>query len=229
MTLMDILTRNILHYVNPNVYLVSAYTYIINVDFIEAILIALQNIVSSGVFPSAMSIIFPVFMHIIALERHQKLKSIMQMHGLKEIHYWLATILNNYLLYMVVYFSFYGVGRYLLKLDVFAATYPMLMVDEYNAACAQLAMGIEPDRNGSDSSVVFQVAQDCQYIGLHIVDHSAVRLHLHVHPNVQRPYGAAIHDVIHSKLLFFSHVLLHHQTMSGNQMLFEFLGSSGRS
>lgn len=129
MTLMDILTRNILHHVNPKVYLVSAYTYILNIDFIEAILIAIQHIISSGVFPSALSIIFPVFMHIIALERHQKLKSIMQMHGLKEIHYWLATILNNYVLYMIVYFSFYLTGRYLLQLDVFSATSPALMVN----------------------------------------------------------------------------------------------------
>lgn len=108
--------------------MVSAYTYIINIDFVEAILVAIQHIVSSGVFPSAMSIIFPVFMYLIALERHQKLKSIMQMHGLKEIHYWFATILNNYLLFMIVYFSFYGVGRYLLELDVFSATSPLLMV-----------------------------------------------------------------------------------------------------
>ena len=128
MTFMDIITRNILHYINPNVYLVSAYTYIINVDFLESILLAVQHIISSGIFPTAMSIIFPVFLHIIALERHQRLKSIMQMHGLKEVYYWLVTILNNYLLYMVVYFSFYIVGRYVLHIDVFTATAPSLMV-----------------------------------------------------------------------------------------------------
>lgn len=149
MTLMDILTRNILHYLNPKVYLVSAYTYILNLDFIEAILIAIQHIISSGVFPSAMSIIFPIFMYIIALERHQKLKSIMQMHGLKEVYYWIVTIINNYLLYLVVYFFFYITGRYLLELDVFSATSPGLMVPQNYVASFEHALGFEPNRNGS--------------------------------------------------------------------------------
>jgi hypothetical protein len=222
MTLMDILTRNILHYVNPKVYLVSAYTYIINVDFIEAILVALQHIISSGVFPSAMSIIFPVFMYIIALERQQKLKSIMQMHGLKEIHYWLATILNNYLLYMVVYFSFYFVGRYALNLDVFAATSPMLMVSCSYPACPELALGIEPDRYGCHSFAVLQVTENSEYSGLHSVDHGTVHVYLHVHTDVQRSIGAAVRVTVLSKLFILKSLLLHHQALPRSQMLLEF-------
>lgn len=128
MSLMDIITRNTLHYVNPNVYLVSGYAYIISFDLAELLVNGIGTIISAGVFPSALGLIFPVFMYLIALERHQKLKTIMQMHGLKEIYYWLVTILNNYLLYLVVYFSFYFVGRYVLRLGAFSSTSPLLMV-----------------------------------------------------------------------------------------------------
>ena len=185
MTLMDIITRNILHKLNPKIYLVSAYSYIINLDFIEALLVAIQHIISSGVFPSAMSIIFPVFMYIIALERHQKLKSIMQMHGLKESYYWLVTILNNYLLFLVVYFSFYFVGRYLLEIDVFSATSPALMVVCISSASSQYALGIEPDRNGSYFASIYQITKDGEYFGLYGLVHGPVRLYLHLHPDVQ--------------------------------------------
>ena len=188
MSLMDIVARNTLHYLNPNVYLVSGYAYIISFDMIEKLFEALQYMISSSIFPSAMGIIFPVFMHISALERHLRLKSIMQMHGLKEVHYWLANIANNYLLYLIVYFSFYFVGRYVLDLTVFSSTSPLLMVNFNDVACTEHVVGTESNWNGNCLTAVCRFSKDNQHSWLHSFIDCTIHVHLHVHTDVQQSF-----------------------------------------
>lgn len=128
MSLMDLITRNNIHRINPKVNLISSYAYIIQQNYLESILVAFQQLLGSAIFPSALSLILPVFMYIITLERHDKLKVIMQMHGLRESTYWTGFIINNYLLYLIVYFCFYITGRYVLEMPVFSTTSGLLMV-----------------------------------------------------------------------------------------------------
>jgi len=127
LTLMDILTRNILHSLNPKVYLISAYSYLISFDVNEKFLESIYYIVGSGIFPMAMGLTLPIFMHLTVTERHTKVKSIMQMHGLKEVNYWLVNIFTSFLQYLMIYFGFYFSGRYLFDMKVFISTSPELM------------------------------------------------------------------------------------------------------
>lgn len=130
LTLMDLITRNTLHVMNNKVFMVSAYAYILNFNFVESLMISFQHLLSSGIFPTALSMCLPIFMYIVAEEKQAKLKVVMQMHGLKEWCYWLAFMLNNIILYLLVYFSFYLVGRFVMNVHLFMETDGMLMVDQ---------------------------------------------------------------------------------------------------
>lgn len=119
---MDIIGRSVLHHINPKYYLVSSYAYLVSFDINEMFINSLLYIICSGLFPIAMGIALPVFMHLVVLEKSTRVKSIMQMHGLKEVHYWLVNMFSSYLLYLAIYGSFYFVGRYILELSVFIGT-----------------------------------------------------------------------------------------------------------
>ena len=127
MSFMDLITRNVLHHINPNYYLVSSYAYLMSFDINEKFIDSLLYIISSAMFPIAMGMALPVFMHVAVLEKHSRVKSIMQMHGLKEIHYWTVNVVTSYSLYLSIYASFYLAGRYIFGLSIFVSTSPMLM------------------------------------------------------------------------------------------------------
>ena len=67
-------------------------------------------------------------MHLAVLERHSRVKVIMQMHGLKEVHYWIVNMLTSFTLFLLIYSTFYIFGRYVFDLSVFSATSPTIMV-----------------------------------------------------------------------------------------------------
>lgn len=61
-------------------------------------------------------------MQTIVLEKEKRLKSIMQMHGLKETHYWAVSFFSNFSLYLCIYGASYLVGRYLFNMAIFTDT-----------------------------------------------------------------------------------------------------------
>lgn len=229
MSLMDIVTRNVLHYVNPEVFLVSGYAYVFSLDMVEMLVTGIQTIISASMFPSALGLIFPVFMYLIALERHQKLKTIMQMHGLKEIYYWLVTILNNYLLYLVVYFCFYFVGRFILQLSTFSNTSAMLMVKYSHKASFEYGLGLKSDRYGHNSSSLREITQNSLHLRLHTFHDSSVHVRIRLHADVHRTFCLASIPVLAAILLFRQGILLHREELSRDQLLSKHIRGRRRS
>ena len=128
MTLMDILTRSILHHVNPNVFSISSYAYIQSASQGQNLVDSVYYLVSAGLMPVAMGFTLPVFMHSSVLERESKIKGIMKSHGLREIMYWMAVSISGFLLYICVYVVFALSGQFVFAMPLFLHTSSLLLV-----------------------------------------------------------------------------------------------------
>ena len=65
------------------------------------------------VFPIALSLLFPVFLYTIVLEKEQKLIQMMKMNGMKISNYWLVFFVFNLLLSLITNFIFVFLGYFL--------------------------------------------------------------------------------------------------------------------
>ncbi len=125
---LDLLARNLIHQMNPKVFLVSSFANLIPVDFNEKFVNGLLYLLSSMIFPTALGYTLPLFMGQAVLEKATRVKVLMQMHGLKEAHYWLANMSVSFLLFLVIYANFYAWGRWVFRIAIFTVTDPVLMV-----------------------------------------------------------------------------------------------------
>ena len=197
MSLLDIIGRNVLHHLNPQVYLVSSLAYMINYNisgkFIESIIYitgALLFPIALGSFISA-GLGLPLFMYTSVLEKQTRVKSIMKMHGLKEYHYWLVSILNNFLLYCAIYFTFYFSGYFVFEMKIFTETSQLVMVGQVDAAYSEPHLGTEPGRPGHHPADLRGQLQDGEHSRLHLRGHGAVRLSVHEPPVLPDPLRGA--------------------------------------
>ena len=142
MSLMDILTRNILHHMNSRIFVISAYASLTAEGLSEKFAESIYYLIGSTLFPLALGLSLPLFMYTVVLERQNRLKGIMLMHGLLDTHYWLVNLFSSFLLYMCIYFTFYAVGRYIFGMAIFIETGTGLFVF-YSAYLApdKLALG----------------------------------------------------------------------------------------
>lgn len=131
MTLMDILTRNIMHNVNQKVFITSAYSYIPFSSYGKSILNSLYYVVCASLVPVAMGLLLPLFMYSAVLERETRIKGIMKSHGLTEVVYWLSISFTNFLLFLIIYGVFALCGHYVFDIPFFVHVSPWLMVILY--------------------------------------------------------------------------------------------------
>lgn len=128
MGLMDNLARATLSTLSKNTFLLSGYASIISNDYTEKFVEGIYFLIGSTMFPSAVGMVLPLFMYLTVLEKHSRVKQGMQMHGLREVHYWISNVVTNYLFFLCIYFSFYLVGRYFYEMAVFTKTPAYIMV-----------------------------------------------------------------------------------------------------
>lgn len=126
--LMDGLARAALSTISKNTFLLSGYAYIIPNDYTEKFVEAIYYLIGSTMFPSAVGMVLPLFMYLTVLEKSSRVKHAMQMHGLRELHYWISNVATNYLFFLCIYFSFYLTGRYVFEMAVFIKTSSHILV-----------------------------------------------------------------------------------------------------
>lgn len=80
------------------------------------------NLAGSTFYPMAVSLLMPLFMYTIVLEKESKLIEIMKINGMKMRFYWLSNFTFNFLLYTVTMFIFNVIGGVVLKLSLFTDT-----------------------------------------------------------------------------------------------------------
>ena len=86
------------------------------------------NLAGSTFFPMAVSLLMPLFMYTIVLEKESKLVEIMKINGMKMRYYWLSNFTFNYALYAITMLIFNFTGGLLMDLSLFNSTSPLLLV-----------------------------------------------------------------------------------------------------
>ena len=81
------------------------------VTFVDTVI----NFVAALVFPIALSLLFPVFLYTVVLEKEEKLIQMMKMNGMKISSYWFVYFIFNLLLGLITNLIFFLFGYFLLE------------------------------------------------------------------------------------------------------------------
>lgn len=107
------------------------------------------NLAGSTFYPMAVSLLMPLFMYTIVLEKESKLIEIMKINGMKMRFYWLSNFSFNFILYAGTMIIFNLVGGLVLQLTLFTKTDFFLMVNiYYNLVFRILRLGLQSNWNG---------------------------------------------------------------------------------
>lgn len=91
-------------------------------------LMKIINLAGASLFPLSLSLLLPVFMYAIVLEKEEKLLEMMKMNGLKMRNYWFVTYIFNFSMYFIMIVIFFVFGYALLELSFFTETHPGILV-----------------------------------------------------------------------------------------------------
>ena len=112
----------------PKVKLISGVQLMpIKLDDNEENIQRIINLAGSTFYPMAISLLMPLFMYSIVIEKERKLIEIMKINGLKMINYWISNFIFNYSLYTITMIIFILVGALILKLTIFIKTHWLLL------------------------------------------------------------------------------------------------------
>ena len=79
----------------------------------------LLNLTGSTLFPLALSLLLPIFMYSIVLEKEEKLISFMKMNGMQMWKYWVINFLFDYLIYVLMVIIFFLFGIFIIDITYF--------------------------------------------------------------------------------------------------------------
>ena len=107
---------------DERVFPISGSQVMLNTKSADALVNAIVSVVGASIYPIAISLLLPVFMYAIVLEKEERLREIMKMNGLEMSIYWFVNYLWSVGLYLVAMLVFLGFGRYVLVTDFFVNT-----------------------------------------------------------------------------------------------------------
>lgn len=85
------------------------------------------NTISALIFPIALSLLFPVMLYGLVLEKEERLVQMMKMNGMKISNYWLVYFIFNFILCSITNIVFFMLGAFVLKTEFFLSTSPALL------------------------------------------------------------------------------------------------------
>jgi hypothetical protein len=89
----------------------------------------LMNVCGLFLYPMALSLLMPLFMYNIVLEKESQLIEIMKINGMKMRYYWLSYFILYYGIYALTMGTFCIIGGYVFGFVMFARTSTMLLVN----------------------------------------------------------------------------------------------------
>lgn len=109
------------------------------VSFIDTII----NLVAILIFPVSLSLLFPVFLYTVVLEKEEKLIQMMKMNGMKISSYWLVYFIFNFVFSMLTNIIFVLFGTLLTGMRFFLQSDPLLIaVVLIGWSLAQIGMAV---------------------------------------------------------------------------------------
>jgi hypothetical protein len=88
----------------------------------------LINLCGNIFYPMAVSLLMPLFMYTIVLEKESKLVEIMKINGMKMRYYWTSNFVFNFCLYAFTMLIFNLLGSIVFNLSLFTDTNPWLLL-----------------------------------------------------------------------------------------------------
>ena len=125
---MDLINKAYLHEHNPNIVLMSGSQYMPFTLSGDAFITKIMSILGATMYPIGLSVILPVFLYTLVLEKEEKLREMMKMNGMKMINYWIVNYAWNVALYMVSTSIFILFGLFVLKLSFFTDTNKLVLM-----------------------------------------------------------------------------------------------------
>ena len=107
----------------PNLTIISGLQLMpIQLDDNEENIQRIINLVGALFYPIAISLLMPLFMYNIVIEKERQLIEIMKINGLKMRNYWISYFIFNYVIYSVTIIFFIIFGTYVFGLNLFKET-----------------------------------------------------------------------------------------------------------
>ena len=124
--MLDIVTRTYLQklYDTPDEgVLLTAGSQVMPQSVSAAVIMAkLINFIGGNIYTIALSLLFPVFLQAIVMEKDERLREMMKMNGLRMKNYWIANYFSSTILYIITVSIFVFFGRNILVVDFFSKT-----------------------------------------------------------------------------------------------------------
>lgn len=122
LSLMDLIHRSYLRTINKDVWIVSGVQYMPLVGEDSGYIMRIISVTGASLYPLALSLLLPIFMYTIVLEKEEKLLEMMKMNGMRMRDYWVVTYIFCLLISFFTFSIFYLFGYYALALDFFVDT-----------------------------------------------------------------------------------------------------------
>lgn len=111
----DILNKAYIRKFLPDLFIVSAVQIMPFTSNTSDILKNLINFLGSILYPVSISLLMPMFMYTIVLEKEFRLIEIMKINGLKMSYYWTSLFLQNFIIYSITILLFVAFGNFIFK------------------------------------------------------------------------------------------------------------------
>jgi len=82
-------------------------------------LLRIISVTGASLYPLALSLLLPIFMYVIVLEKEEKLLEMMKMNGMRMREYWLMTFIFSVVITFFTFLLFFLFGFFVLELDFF--------------------------------------------------------------------------------------------------------------
>ena len=121
----------------------AGYTYLpFNAEgsvFIDMLI----NTVATIIFPLALSLLLPVFLYLVVLEKEEKLIQMMRMNGMSIVNYWTINFVYNLIISLATNLVFYLFGYIFLDISFFRQTgFGVLFLVFFGWILSQIAMSM---------------------------------------------------------------------------------------
>lgn len=140
---MDLIAKSYLSKIagEKKVFLMSGSQVMPESTSSEAIMAKIISIGGGSLYPIALSLLLPVFMHTIVLEKEERLREIMKMNGLKMRNYWIVNYLVSFSLYVISTLIFIIFGKFILETDFFTDTsFSVLIISLFGWGFSQVSL-----------------------------------------------------------------------------------------
>lgn len=88
----------------------------------KGFILRIISVTGASLYPLALSLLLPIFMYVIVLEKEEKLLEMMKMNGMNMREYWLMTFIFSFVITFFTFLLFFLFGYFILELDFFTET-----------------------------------------------------------------------------------------------------------